>query len=33
METAVSARPVTEAVPGADPTTLKPVEGNPLISK
>jgi small conductance mechanosensitive channel len=28
-----SSRSATEATPGADPTTLKPVEGNPLKSK
>jgi small conductance mechanosensitive channel len=30
VDTAANARPVTEATPGADPTTVKPVEGNPL---
>jgi small conductance mechanosensitive channel len=30
MDKAASGRPVTEAAPGADATTLKPVEGNPL---
>jgi small conductance mechanosensitive channel len=33
MDTAVSARPATEATPGVDPTTLKPVEGNPFKSE
>src|SRR5271157_847025 len=30
MDKASSSRPATQAAPGADPTTLKPVEGNPL---
>ena len=33
IDEAVSRRPATEAAPGADPTTLKPVEGNPLSSQ
>ena len=32
MDKAASARPAKKAAPGADPTTLKPVEGNPFIA-
>jgi small conductance mechanosensitive channel len=33
MDKAASVRPATKAAPGADPTTLKPVEGNPFSSQ
>ena len=33
IDEAASGRPATKAAPGADPTTLKPVEGNPLSSQ
>ncbi len=33
MDKAASSRPAVEAAPGADPTMLKPVEGNPFSSE